>query len=376
MTTRGLFHLASILLLSFVTAASAVDVKVLPIGSAAPDFSLPGVDGKTYSLKSFADAKLLCVIFTCNHCPTAQAYEDRIIQLYKDYTPKGVAIIAVNPNSPGGITLNELRYTDLSDSFDEMKVRAKERNFEFPYLYDGEKQEMAHAYGCLATPHVFLFDSSRKLRYQGAIDDQQVKPVTHHYLHDAIESLLASKPVETETTRVFGCSTKWIVKSDLVKKATDKWNAEPVAISEIDAKAVAALVANDSPNLRLINLWATWCAPCVAEMPELVDVHRTYRSRKFEVITISIDDVAKKEKALAFMTKVHMSATNYLYNSDNKDALAAALDKQWEGPVPYTLLVAPGGKILYRVRGQIDPLELRKKIVDILGRTYAGEPGR
>jgi len=108
----------------------------LAIGSKAPDFHLPGTDGKTYSLASFAKSKILVVVFTCNHCPTAQAYEERIIQLVKDYWPKGVGFVAIMPNDPGAIRLDELGYTDMGDSFDEMKKRAKQKHFNFPYVYD------------------------------------------------------------------------------------------------------------------------------------------------------------------------------------------------------------------------------------------------
>ena len=212
-------------------------VKTLEIGAAAPDFSLPGVDGKTYTLKNFADAKILCVIFTCNHCPTAQAYESRVIALYKDYHDKGMAMVAINPNSPAAVRLDELRYSDISDSFDEMKIRARERSFAFPYLYDGETQKISLCfYGVQATPHVFLFDAGRKLRYVGSIDDSEVKTVTKRYARDAIEALLAGKPAPVEKTRVFGCSTKWIEKGDAAKRQIEKWNSEPVDIKEIDAR--------------------------------------------------------------------------------------------------------------------------------------------
>src|SRR5580700_10199069 len=141
----------------------------LPIGAAAPDFSLPGVDGKTYSLASFAAARVLVVVFTCNHCPTAQAYEDRLIQLTKDYKDKGVAVVAIMPNDPKSIRLDELGYTDMGDSYREMKIRAKEKHFNFPYLYDGQTETTSKKYGPSATPHVFIFDRQRKLRYSGRI---------------------------------------------------------------------------------------------------------------------------------------------------------------------------------------------------------------
>src|SRR5438445_5333293 len=109
-------------IIASVNARGAENPSTLDIGESAPDFKLPGVDGKTYTLKDFADAKILCIIFTCNHCPTAQAYEQRIIKLHADYKDKGVALVAISPNDPKAVRLDELSYTDLSDSFDEMKL--------------------------------------------------------------------------------------------------------------------------------------------------------------------------------------------------------------------------------------------------------------
>src|SRR5256885_7122991 len=147
----------------------AANPPMLKIGEKAPDFNLPGVDGKNYSLKDFADAKLLVIIFTCNHCPTAQAYEQRIIKLNDDFKDKGVALVAISPNDPTAVRLDELGYTDLSDSFEEMKIRAAARGFPYPNLYDGDTQKTALAYGVLATPHVLIVDRQRKLRYVGRI---------------------------------------------------------------------------------------------------------------------------------------------------------------------------------------------------------------
>ena len=368
---RVLIATIAILCLLMVRPLRAAEkVKTLEIGAAAPDFDLPGVNGKPHKLHDFDNARILVIIFTCNHCPTAQAYEGRIKQLYADYKDKGVALVAINPNNPEAIRLDELGYTDLSDSFDEMKLRAKEHDFQFPYLFDGDTQKAARAYGVLATPHVFIFDSSRKLRYEGHIDDSEVKQVHHRDARDAIDALLAGKPVPVEKTRVFGCSTKWIDKTDSARKALEKWDQEPVDLSTIDVKGIQSLVKNDSGKLRLINVWATWCGPCVAELPELVTMNRVYRGRPFEFVTLSIDEPDKKAQAMALLKQKHVAGTNYLFNSDDKDALANALDKEWQGPIPYTLLVAPGGKVIYRHNGAVDPLELKQAIVGYLGRTY------
>jgi peroxiredoxin len=361
-------------LVLFMPAGAALadpeGLKTLAIGSTAPDFKLPGVDGKTYNLADFAQSKVLFIIFTCNHCPTAQAYEGRIARLCAEYREKGVAVLAISPNNPRAVRLDELGFTDLGDSFEEMKIRAKDHDFAFPYLYDGETQSVARAYGVIATPQVFIFDADRKLRYTGRFDDGDVKPVKSHDAKNAVDALLAGTEVAVKTTRVTGCSTKWAEKEADAKKSLDRWNGEPVALEPIDLAGVARLVKNDTKKLRLINLWATWCGPCVAELPELVTMNRMYRTRNFELVTISLDDLSKKDDALRVLTENHFAASNSILNVDDRDKFAEALDQEWPGPVPYTLLVAPGGKIVYRKTGAIDPLEVKRAIVTYLGRTY------
>ncbi len=348
--------------------------KTLAIGAVAPDFKLPAIDGKTYTLASFSNSKLLVIIFTCNHCPTAQAYEDRIIKLTAGYSGKGVAVVAIMPNDPKSITLSELDYTDLSDSFEEMKIRAKEKQFNFPYLYDGDTQATAEAYGPAVTPHVFIFDETRKLRFQGRIDDMEnpAKTPKHFDTQDAIEALLANREVTTPTTKVFGCSTKWKEKSDWIIKAQQEWAKEPVHLNDIDIAGIKDLLRNDSDKLRLINIWATWCGPCVTEFPEFVTMNRMYRKRDFEFISISADDPAKKEKVLQFLQKQQASNANYIFNADDKYQLIEAVDPNWPGGLPYTILVEPGGKIVYARQGIINPLQMKKKIIEhpLLGRYY------
>jgi peroxiredoxin len=345
-------------------------LKTLPIGASAPDFRLPGVDGKTYSLQDFAAARVLVVVFTCNHCPTAQAYEARIARLHADYRDKGVAVVAISPNDPLAVRLDELGYTDLGDSFEDMKIRAKDHHFAYPYLYDGETQATAKAYGVLATPHVYIFDADRKLRYVGRFDDGEVKPVKSHDALNAVEALLAGRPVPVATTRVFGCSTKWADKQADARNSLAKWDAEPVSLEPIDLDAVARLAKNDTKNFLVVNLWATWCGPCVSELPEFVTMNRMYRRRPFKMITISLDDPAKSDEALRVLKENHASTTNYILRSTDHDKLAEALDRDWPGPIPHTVVIAPGGKVLYRKTGQVDPLELKRAIVGHTGRTY------
>ncbi len=295
--------IASILPL-VVQSVHAKDVSTLQIGAPAPELDLPGVDGKTYRLEDFADAKVLVVIFTCNHCPTAQAYEQRIMKLHEDYRDRGVSLVAISPNDPLAVRLDELGYTDLGDSFEDMKRHAKRRGFQFPYLYDGDTQRVSTAFGALATPHVFIFDQQRRLRYNGGIDDADVKPPKSHDARNAIDDLLAGRPVAVPKTRVFGCSTKWADKRDLAKKSIEKWNAEPVELEQIDASGLRQLAANKTENYRLINLWSTTCIPCISELPEFVTINRMYRRRHFEMYTLTTDPPDRKDAALKVLREI------------------------------------------------------------------------
>ncbi|MBN2292472.1 MAG: redoxin domain-containing protein [Pirellulales bacterium] len=366
------YCLCAVLLFSLAAnMTSAKSVKTLAIGSAAPDFNLPGVDGKTYHLSDFKDAKVLVVIFTCNHCPTAQAYEPRIIKMHADYRKKGVALVAISSNDPLALRLDEQGYTDIGDSFEDMKLQAKRRGFKFPYLYDGDTQRVATAFGALATPHVFIFDAERKLRYNGRIDDADIRPPKSRDARNAIDDLLAGRPVAVPKTRVYGCSTKWSDKRETVKSSTEKWNAEPVELETIGAKNLRELAANKTENYLLVNLWSITCAPCITEMPELVTINRMYRRRHFRMYSLSIDPPETRSEALKILKKNYMSCTNYNFDSADRDKMAEALDPKWEGPVPYTILIAPGGKIVHRWRDEIKPQELKTEISKLLGKTYA-----
>ena len=359
---------------SFCFSNPPDDHPTLAIGSKAPAFSLKGVDGKTYSLTSFAKYKILVIVFTCNHCPTAQAYEDRIIKLTNDYRPKNVGIVAINPNDPSAIRLDELGYTDMSDTYAEMKLRAAQKKFNFPYLYDGATQSTAKAYGPVATPHVFIFDNERKLRYQGRIDDVEKPTKTPNSFdtRNAIDDLLQNKDVAVKTTKVFGCSIKWAEKENWIVKGREEWAKEPVELETIDEAGIKNLVQNNSGKLRLINIWAAWCGPCVVEFPEFVTMNRMYRGRDFEFVSVCLDDLEKKDKALKFLKEKQASNKNYIFNIDNKYAFIESIDPKWQGALPYTMIVEPGGKIVYAQQNIIDPAKIKKLIVDnpIIGRYY------
>lgn len=362
-----------------LSAAAAEPPVELDLGKPAPDFSLPGIDGKTHQLADFKDARILVLVFTCNHCPDARAAAPRMAELDAKYRDKGVALVAISGNDDKALRPDELGYSPFGDSFAEMKPFAEENGWKFPYLYDGDSQKVTRAYGAQATPHVFIFDDKRVLRYRGRIDDMKRKfgPLGGGYVVNAIDALLAGREVKEPSTRAFGCSTKWSDKRGSVAEDQKRWEALEVKLDTLDAAGAKALARNDTQKLRIVNFWTTTCGPCIAEFPDLVDTYRRFQNRPVELITISLDPAAGRDAVGKFLKEQHAALSprtaksveaegrttnNYLYQG-NPDQLAEAMDPKWGGALPLTLIIAPGGKQLWRSNGEIDALELRRQIV-------------
>ena len=336
----------------------------LQIDAPAPDFCLPGIDGQTHCLKDYAASKVLVIVFTCNHCPTAQLYETRIKEIARDYRDRGVAVVAIQPNSPKSVRLDEMGYTDLGDSFEEMKVRAAYRKFNFPYLYDGETQKVARAYGPAATPHLFVFDGQRKLRYQGRVDNNPREAlVTRRDARTAIDAVLEGKPVEVSRTPSIGCSTKWLYKEEGRKEELAEIEAKPVGLQSVDAEGLQRLKKNGSGKLLLVNFWATWCGPCRTEMPEFQTMYRMYGHRPFDLVTVSVNYPDERPGVEAVLKNLHATGRNLILGSTDIYPLLAAFDPDWNAAVPFTVLIRPDGEVAYKRQGTIDPLEMKRLII-------------
>ena len=356
-----------------VAARGEISHPILPLGSSAPSFSLPGVDGKTHRLSDYASSHILVVIFTCNHCPIAQMYESRIEKLYEDYKSRGTAVVAIQGNDPNATTIDELDSSDLGDTLAEMKIRVQYKHLHYPYLYDDTDQSVTRAYGPQATPHVFIFDQERHLRYEGRFDNSyRIEKVTTHDAQSAIEALLANKPVTVTHTAVFGCSTKWREKEVLRVAYEQKLDAQPITVSEVDAGALKKLRANAGDDYTLIGFWATWCTSCVAEFADLQDTFRMYNDRGLNLVTVSVNTPDEKQSVLRFLERKHATSRNLLFSSDDTAALQAAFDPKWRSAVPYTVLLGPNGKVLYSSLGSVDILQLRRAILAAMPSDYVG----
>ena len=372
----NMFRHILLLTLSFL-AYGAETHPILPIGSAAPDFALPGVDGLTHRLADYAASPILVIVFTCNHCPIAQLYEQRIQQIYNDYRDKGVALVAIQPNAPEALRVDELDSSDMSDTLAEMKIRTAYKHLTYPYLYDGETQSVARAYGPQATPHVFVFDRGRRLRYQGRVDNSyRVEMVKTQDARNAIDALLAGKPVAVAHTGVFGCSTKWKEKEAERLEALRKLEEKPVTLELASVEDLQSFRANAARKLTLVSFWDIRCAPCMEQFAGIQTTYRMYGVRGLELITVSTNPPESRTAVQQVLEKQHATSPNLLLSSGAPKSLAPAFDPQWDpsqsASLPYTVLIAPDGRIVYRQLGPSNMLELRRTILANIEWEYAG----
>jgi len=364
------------------------EVARLEIGDAAPDFKLPGVDGKTHTLAEYKKADILAVLFTCNHCPTSRLYEQRVIDMVKRYEKKSFQLVAISPNDPGALRPDEVASAPLGDSFAEMKIRAKEMKYNFPYLYDGETQKVTMAYGAARTPQLFIFDKARKLFYTGAIDENPGGGRGSPYAIIAIDAQLTGRPLAVAMTRSFGCSVKWGYKRQSVDEATAAWNARPVALADLDAKAATTLAKNGENLLRVICLWSLADPAAKAQLGELVMLRRIFEGKPVDIVTVNCDPAAKKDAVLALLKAQHAAAPgpsrfrpphvkqspcNYVFTGPDAAKLLAALakgaktkadakDAKATAKPARALIIMPGGDVIFTQTGKLDARILRAKI--------------
>jgi thiol-disulfide isomerase/thioredoxin len=336
----------------------------LPIGSAAPDFSLPGIDGRTHMLAEFAASPVLAVVFTCNSCPAAQRAEATLDALVASYRDRGLALVAINPNAANAARFEDLAHTDVGDSLGDMKTRAAFAHLDYPYLSDGESQAVTKQYRVIATPQIFVFDRARHLQYQGRIGEDQADGRTASNDADAaIDALLAGRAVSNAVTQVSGCPPVWREDGPKADAERQAIAAEPVTVRAADAAMLSALRKNDTGKLLLVNFWATWCGPCVTEFPELEATYRMYHARGLEFVAVSSNDPEERPGVIEFLQKQHASHRNLQFGTPDVYGLQAAFDPAMPSSVPFTLLLAPNGDVLYQELGVSDIPKLRRAIL-------------
>jgi peroxiredoxin len=337
---------------------------LMPIGTAAPDFALKGTDDKIHTLAEFSKGKVLVVMFESVHCPVSENYEGRMRALYDAYHGKGVEFVAVNPNNPKAVRLDELGYTDLTDAPSDMKIRVRDRQIPWPYVSDGETQSTAQKFGAVATPHVFIFDGERRLRYEGRIDDNQNESLVKvHDAHDAIEALLSGGAVAVPHRPAFGCSTKWLSKSGDVEREMTKIHAEPVELTPASAADLATLRANNGDKVTVVHFWSAEDATGAKDFADLQTTYRMYRGRSYQYVTVNTDSPATTGKATEFLHAQYASSRNVQLSSSDAHAVESAFGSTWQPKEEFTAVIAPGGKLVYAHKGPIDILEVRHAVL-------------
>jgi thiol-disulfide isomerase/thioredoxin len=323
--------------------AYAQSSGLLAIGGQLPSFQLMGVDGHVHKPEEWKSSSVFVVAFLCNHCTESQLYESRLNRLTQQYAGKGVSIVAIQASNPKAFTDEDLAWSDVGESLADMKERASFRNFHFPYLYDGDTGATATAFGAKVAPSIYIFDKERKLRYSGRIDsDAADGPGTKHEATDAIDALLAGKPVTS------------------VDAPAD---AKTVDVALAPANVLTALRHNPTGKLLLVNFYATWCGPCITEFPDLMATNRMYRGRGLAFTTVSSNVPDEKPEVLKFLQKMHATTSNLLYGSDDTYAMQDAFDPNVGSAVPVTVFLSPKGDLLFDQQGEIDLMQIRRTIL-------------
>ena len=330
-----------------------------------PDFNLPGIDGKMHSSDEYKNAKILAIVFESNHCPVSIAYESRIRGIYEDYKTKGLQLVAINPNNPSTVALNELGYTDMTDDMADMKTRASLRHIDWPYLYDGDTQTTTIKFGAVATPHIFIFDQDHKLRYEGRIDNStDINKVTENDARNAIDAMLAGQPVPIATTQTFGCSTKWLTSHSAgVEREKEKIAAEPVNLTPASADDLKAIRANHTGKTVIVEFWSLKCPDCLATFNGYETTWWMYRLRKFDMITVSTDNPKDSAAVLDYLKQQHAGGKNLQFDSTDAKALQEAVGEKWKLGAPFAMVIGPDGSIIYQKTGKANILEVRRHVL-------------
>jgi hypothetical protein len=276
-----------------------------------------------------------------------------------------VALVAINANSPQGLHIFELGYSDVPDTLDGMKIRASYKKFDWPYLYDGETQAVALKFGAQSTPHIFIFDQDRKLRYEGAIDDNMAPSrVKVHYATDAIDALLAGRPVPLERTRSIGCSTAWITNGPTIQADWAKLQSKPVKVDMASVDDIKKLRANSTGKVLAVNFWSIKCKDCVSEFDDREYTNHMYRAmRPFAYVNVSTDDPKDSAAVLKFLQDHGSVDTNLQFDSGDALGFQEAFGLKWKLNQPFIVLIGLDGQIIYQKEGKVDELEFRRTIL-------------
>ena len=348
----------------------SVPIFALDHHAEMPQFKLRGVDGSVFDSALGIGSPLLAVVFLSNHCPASQMFQGELIMLANEYRSKGFRLIAISPNDPEAIPPDELAYSDLGDSLPEMKIRAKELKYPFPFLYDGETQQTAKMFGVKVTPHVYLFDKNRKLRYSGRIGDPKNPRVQERQeLRQALKALVNGDEPPIVRGRAFGSSIKWAKNREFVIKMHERYSRETVLLREVDKRTLEFIRRNKAAWPKMIYVWSISDKTKREDLLQLSAIHKIYRKRGLEWITVCIENNTQKEDVYKLLKETQSSGRNFMAHGSDISPLADLRAEKGNRITPYIALVEPGGAISHRSTDGLLPLELKRYILSTLAET-------
>ncbi|MBT5716722.1 MAG: thioredoxin family protein [Opitutae bacterium] len=331
-----------------------------------PPFRLPGVDGNIYDSREFKKSELLAVVFLSNHCPTSQIFQHGIISLAKEYRNQGLQVIAISPNDPEAILPDELSYSVLGDTFSEMVLRSKELQYPFPYLYDGKTQEVSKSYGVRVTPHAYLFDKNRKLRYSGRIGDpKNPDRKDRDDLRHAIISLIHGTEPVVVRGLAYGNSIKWIKDRIIVEKARSRFSRESVYLKKSNSRTLQFVRRNISKLPTLIYVWSIKDMNNRQDLLKLASIHKIYRKRGLKFVTICVDGKECFDAAKKVLVETQSSGTNYISTGTEISPVADLRSEEGFLTTPFLGLLTPEAKVYYRSNNKINSLIIKRNIIKI-----------
>ena len=353
----------------FLTAILGVCSSVFALDNQEdmPPFRLLGADGHIYDSTKFNKSELLAIVFLSNHCPTSQIFQHRIIRLATEYRSKGLSVIAISPNDPEAILPDELSHSALGDTLPEMAVRAQELQYPFPYLYDGKTQEVAKAYGVRVTPHAFLFDKKRKLRYSGRIGDpKNPEREDREELRIAINSLIQGIEPSVVRGLVFGNSIKWTKDRIIAERARERFSRESVYLKSANTRTLQFVRKNNSKQPKLIYVWSILDKNNRQELLQLATIYKIYRKRGLKLFTICVDGNKFSDVAHKLLNETQSSGTNYICSGTEISPLVDLRAEKGIKTTPFLGLLTPDAKVFYRSTKGLDSLAIKRNIIDVL----------
>jgi len=328
-----------------------------------PSFRLTGVNGRVYTQSDFKDKKLLALVFLSNHCKVSQLFQGHLIELSQKFA-NDMILLAVSPNYADAILPDELAYSDLGDSFDDMRKRAVRMRYNFPYLHDGDKQHLTQAIGVKITPTVYLYNEKRELFYAGRIGnvDSPDKMETSE-LYDAIMQGLREKGVPFKRTKVFGTSIKTKQNVLLAEQVRQRYADESIKLTQADDRKLEFYLKHNTKKPKLFYVWQTNDKNTRDNLMKLSFLYKIFRKRGLRLITVCIAKKGERSAIIELLQNSQLSSTNFLAYGHHVSPLSIIIPSGIEKLTPYYRLLGSDGKLLIGNQGAISKDTLRFEIL-------------